>query len=130
MAPEILKGEGEIYDNKCDLWSIGIILYQLYFKDYPYKGTTEVAIYNQIKNLGKKILKRTNNNNLNNLINSLLISDPKERINYEEYFNHPFFKEHLNNNNYIISEIDIAEDNQNERISLHMSNFIRKTKIG
>ena len=96
MAPEILKGEGEIYDNKCDLWSIGIIIYQLYFKDYPYKGITDVAIYNQIKKLGKKILKRTNNNNLNNLIDSLLVIDPKERINYEEYFNHPFFKEYLN----------------------------------
>ena len=54
MAPEILKGEEEIYDNKCDLWSIGIIIYQLYSKDYPYKGITDVAIFNQIKNNGKK----------------------------------------------------------------------------
>jgi serine/threonine protein kinase len=133
MAPEILKGEGEIYDNKCDLWSIGIIIYQLYFKDYPYKGITDVAIYNQIKNLGKKILKRTNNNNLNNLIDSLLIIDPRERINYEEYFNHPFFKEYLNNikinnNNYIISEIEIKEDNKNERIISSYEEFYKENK--
>ena len=57
MAPEILEGE-ENYDNKCDLWSIGIIIYQLYFKEYPYKGKTQVAIYNQIKELGKKLLKK------------------------------------------------------------------------
>ena len=121
MAPEILKGGGEIYDNKCDLWSIGVIIYQLYFKDYPYKGDTEVAIYNQIITLGKKILKRTKNNTFDNLIDSLLISNPAERINYDEYFNHPFFKGNLsqikiNINNYIISEIEIKEDNQNERI--------------
>jgi len=133
MAPEILKGEGEIYDNKCDLWSIGIIIYQLYFKDYPYKGITDVAIYNQIKNNGKRILKRTNNDNLNNLINSLLIIDPRERINYEEYFNHPFFKEHLNNNkinnnNYIISEIEIKEDNQYERIINSYEEFYKENK--
>ena len=132
MAPEILKG-GEIYDNKCDLWSIGIVIYQLYFKDYPYKGVTDVAIYNQIKNLGKKIIKRTKNNNLNNLIDSLLVSDPRERINYEEYFNHPFFKEHLNkikinNNNYIISEIEIEEDNKNERIISSYEEFYKENK--
>ena len=51
-APEIIKGE--IYDNKYDLWNIGIIIYQLYSKDYPYKGITDVAIFNQIKNNGKK----------------------------------------------------------------------------
>jgi serine/threonine protein kinase len=34
MAPEILKNEGvnKEYDEKCDLWSIGVIIYELYFK--------------------------------------------------------------------------------------------------
>ena len=92
MAPEIFEGKGEKdYDYKCDLWSIGIIIYQLFFKDYPYKGNTQLAIYNKIKNEGKTILKKTNNKNLDNLIDSLLIKDPKVRINYEEYFEHPFF---------------------------------------
>jgi surface protein len=110
MAPEILEGE-ENYDNKCDLWSIGIIIYQLYFKEYPYKGKTQVAIYNQIKQLGKKILKKTKNEKLDNLIDSLLIREPEKRINYEDYFNHPFFKE-----NYIESEIEIKFENRNIRI--------------
>ena len=97
MAPEILK-EGKDYDNKCDLWSIGIIMYQLYFNEYPFKGATQVAIYNQIKNKGNKILRKTKNKNLDNLINRLLTIEPKERISYEEYFDHPFFNE--NNNKY------------------------------
>jgi len=109
MAPEILEGKKH-YNNKCDLWSIGIIIYQLYFKEYPYKGT-QVAIHNQIENLGKKILKKTNNEKLDNLIDSLLIKEPEKRINYEEYFNHPFFKE-----NYIESEIEIEEENKDIRI--------------
>ena len=38
MAPEIFEGEGKKnYDYKCDLWSIGIIIYQFFFKDFPYK---------------------------------------------------------------------------------------------
>ena len=90
MAPEIL--EGEEYDNKCDLWSIGIIIYQLYFKDYPYKAKTLVGLFNEIKNNGKKFLRKTNDIKLDNLINSLLTKNPKERINYDQYFNHPFLK--------------------------------------
>ena len=120
MAPEILEGEGKIhYDNKCDLWSIGIIIYQLFFKDYPYKGDTPIAIYNKIKNGGNKFLKSTKNTNLDNLIQSLLIKEPSKRITYEQYFNHPFFKVSLNNNkinnnnNYIISEEDRIKEKNN-----------------
>ena len=117
MAPEILEGEGKVdYDNKCDLWSIGIIIYQLFFKDYPYKGDTPIAIYNKIKNGGNKFLKSTKNTNLDNLIKSLLIKEPSKRITYEQYFDHPFFKVSLNNNiiinNYIKSEKEkIKEEN-------------------
>ena len=55
MAPEILSG-GE-YNYKCDLWSIGIIIYRLIFGNMPYKGETENEILNNINNLGNKILK-------------------------------------------------------------------------
>ena len=116
MAPEIIGGEGvKDYDNKCDLWSIGIIIYQLFFKDYPYKGLTPVAVYNQIKNRGNKWLKSTQNNILDNLIRSLLIKEPSKRINYEQYFNHPFFKPNLYKNKIssnIIYENKIEEKNK------------------
>jgi serine/threonine protein kinase len=59
MAPEILEGK-EKYDNRCDLWSIGVILYQLYFNEFPYKGSTEVALLNNIKSLGQHIFKDKN----------------------------------------------------------------------
>ena len=121
MAPEVL--EGEKYNFKCDLWSLGIIIYILYFKNYPYMGMNELALKNQIKNLGQKILKSSGNNNFDDLVRGLLTSIPEERFNWEQYFNHPFFenkpldKENnqnidlkMNNNNYkdyydIIKEI-------------------------
>ena len=129
MAPEIFEGEGkEDYGNKCDLWSIGIIIYQLYFKEYPYKGDTQVAIYNKIKSLGNKVLKSTNNVNLDDLIKSLLIKEPSKRINYEQYFNHPFFKDKLTDNNFIICEIEIKEDNQKKRIINSLEEYYRKNR--
>ena len=62
MSPEILAGEE--YDNEADLWSLGVIIYQLFFKKYPYDGATEVAIYKKINELGQKILKETGDKNL------------------------------------------------------------------
>ena len=60
MAPEILEmnGEDREYNDKCDLWSIGVIIYQLYFKRPPYNGDTPNAILNLIKKQGQKKLKK------------------------------------------------------------------------
>ena len=89
MAPEILKGEE--YNYKCDLWNIGIIIYKLYFGKFPYFGANENAIINKIKELGNKILKETDNKELDNLIKNLLEKDPSKRLTWDQYFNHSFF---------------------------------------
>ena len=89
MAPEILSGNE--YNIECDLWSLGIIIYALCFKSYPYKGESFIAVHNQIKGLGKKVFKKTNNPKIDDLISKLLISDKKERMTWKEYFKHPFF---------------------------------------
>ena len=93
MAPEIL--EGKIYNNECDLWSLGVITYKLYFKSYPYMGESEIALKNQIKKHGKKILSSSGNKNFDDLVRGLLTSIPDERLTWEQYFNHPFFKNKL-----------------------------------
>ena len=98
-APEILKGEK--YDEKCDLWSLGIIIYVLCFKKYPYNGQNEIAILNQIKKLGQNILKKTDNNDLDDLLSKLLKENPNERITWKEYYNHPFLIKN-NSNEYEI----------------------------
>ena len=90
MAPEVLNKDK--FDYECDLWSLGVIIYMLYFKNYPYLGMNEIALLNQINNLGKKILKSSGNKNFDDLIRGLLTSIPKERLTWEQYFNHPFFE--------------------------------------
>ena len=116
MAPEILKGAGNqsIYDEKCDLWSIGVMLYQLFFREYPFKGLTEFALLNNIKSKKNNVInstKNTGDKELDDLIKRLLIEDPRERIQWEEYFNHPFFKD--KNISEIIIKILVTKKDKN-----------------
>ena len=40
LAPQVLKGE---YDEKCDIWALGVITYQLFSGgDYPFDGDNEM----------------------------------------------------------------------------------------
>ena len=87
VAPEILKGDE--YIEKCDLWSIGCIIYTLHFKEYPIKSENENEILKEIKTLK---LQKSSDNNIDNLIKALLIEDPKKRLSWDDYFNHAFFK--------------------------------------
>ena len=42
MAPEMLKGQP--YDFKCDVWNMGVILYEMITKRLPFPGTTLTEI--------------------------------------------------------------------------------------
>ena len=86
MAPEIL--EGEEYNNKCDLWSLGVNIYQLYTKKPPYNGKYDKVILNQITKLGNTVLDDIEDDTLKDLLSKLLVKDPEKRISWEEYFEH------------------------------------------
>ena len=88
LAPEILKGEK--YNEQSDLWSVGILIYTLYFGEFPYNCRNKKEILEKIKN--KNILKKSNNYHLDDLIRKLLIEKPGDRMSWKEYFNHPFFR--------------------------------------
>ena len=89
IAPEILKNNN--CNEKSDIWSLGVIIYYLLFKKYPYEGNSEFALLRDIdskKNLG---LDKIKNNNLKDLINKMLKIKLEERLSWDEYFNHFFF---------------------------------------
>jgi serine/threonine protein kinase len=88
-APEILKGG--ISDKKSDLWSLGVIIYILFSRIYPYEGYTNEEVLHCITTEGRKKLKHISNNpQFDHLIRVLLTINPEDRINWKEYFEHPF----------------------------------------
>ena len=111
MAPEIMMNMP--YDDKSDLWSVGIMMYQLYYKEIPYDGMTEMEILNKIKE--NTPYKQPEDNNFRDLLNKIFVMNPQNRINWNDYFNHPFFtgKELQTNfpNNYQIFNSYFNNDN-------------------
>ena len=76
---------------KSDLWSLGVIIYECYFYEFPF----EDKIYTNLK------IKKTNDIYLDDLIEKLLKEDVNERINIEDYLNHKFFSINYNKSNII-----------------------------
>jgi len=87
MAPEIMKNKN--YTIKSDLWSVGIILYEMLTGFPPYKVKT---IYNLIKSIDQNKINLpthiTISNECNDLLFKLLVKEPEDRINWEDFFNH------------------------------------------
>ena len=48
MAPEVL--EEKPYGMEADLWSIGVVYYQMIYGKYPYMGMNDYDILKKIKN--------------------------------------------------------------------------------
>ncbi|KAG8073225.1 hypothetical protein GUJ93_ZPchr0006g43246 [Zizania palustris] len=92
MAPEIMLSEK--YDAKADLWSIGVILFQLVTGTLPFNGSNIFKLrQNILESNGIKFPPEIKDDlypDFVDLCRGLLCLDPKERISFEEFFDHKF----------------------------------------
>ena len=96
MAPEMVLDRK--YDAKADLWSVGVIMFECLFGKAPYKSDTVAELLQKIKI--EEPIRIPDIPKLSepceDLLARCLERDPIQRIDYPEFFDHPFFDlEHM-----------------------------------
>ena len=121
-SPEVLLNN---YNEKCDIWSCGIIFYLLLSGNFPFFGKTENEIIEKILNPKFEFDFPIFNNiseEAKDLIKKCLIYDKNKRISAEEALNHPFFS-NLDPNNLYHENIEIKE------VLFSLKNFSKHSKF-
>ena len=79
---DYFKAPESIYEgkhDKCDLWSIGALIYYLCF----FKSLQNPCAF-----------KKPDDKDLKDLIEKLIVVNEEKRMNWDQYFSHPFFKKY------------------------------------
>jgi serine/threonine protein kinase len=104
MAPELLKKMP--YNIKSDLWSCGILLYEMLYDKRPYPNTKESQINNKIEydyNYSDECM---------DLMKFLLMVNVKDRCDWEYFRNHKWFCDKIISNENLDQIILVNEDKQ------------------
>lgn len=80
MAPEVL--EEKPYGFEADIWSIGVVFYQMLYGKYPYMGMNDYDILKKIKNNRPDYSKVNISPHALDFIDKCLCVDPKRRISW------------------------------------------------
>ena len=88
MAPEILKEE--IYTLKADIWSLGVVLFEMLFGFCPYESSSISQLINVIKDTELVIPKDINpiSEECEALIRKMLVKDQFKRIEWVDLFDY------------------------------------------
>eukprot|EP00871_Galdieria_phlegrea_P001862 jgi/Galph1/2677/GphlegSOOS_G1343.1 len=93
MAPELIREEGACFAS--DLWALGVILYQMFTGEVPFKGSSDYLLFQNILKGHVEFPKSFPSASGKDLIEKLLVTDVDLRLGakgYEELKNHPFFR--------------------------------------
>ena len=94
IAPEVLRQK---YNEKCDTWSVGVILYMTLVGVAPFDGRTDEEIIHRIKT-GKYNKKNSrfveHSEEVKDLVYKLLEMNTEKRYSAKEALNHPWFQKY------------------------------------
>lgn len=115
MAPEIMKKNK--YTTKSDLWSVGVILYQMLFGKRPFDAHNILDLLHNIEKNEVHIPRSFNvSDEVIDLLQKLLSKNPENRIEWDDFINHKWFDINLEvNNNQIIKTNNDKNENYEEK---------------
>ena len=86
IAPEVLSGN---YGKECDVWSLGVCLYQMLTGEMPFDGNSQGEVFGKIKK-GKFHIPKRMSEDAKDLVQKMITVDPKARISAQDILKHPW----------------------------------------
>jgi calcium-dependent protein kinase len=124
-SPEIIDN---LYDEKCDEWACGVLMYLLICGNFPFDGNNEKEIFEKIKKCEYDFSSdhfRKVSKNCINLIKKLLEPKLSRRIKAIDALKHPFFTESFNPDKALTLNKDESVIRQLSDITVPHSQFHR-----
>ena len=121
-SPEVLLNN---YNEKCDIWACGVIMYVLLSKEFPFYGETQDEITEKILNGKCEFSNKFKfvSEEAKDLIRNCLKYDKKSRFSAKECLKHKFFSEEIDYHN-------IYQDNINSKEVLNnLKNVSKNSKF-
>ena len=91
-SPEMVKRS--YYDEKTDIWSVGVVLYAMIYNTFPFQSDNIQQLYRQIL-FQDPFFPYDCDKDAKDLILKLLDKDPSTRIELKDCFSHSFLKKYL-----------------------------------
>ena len=90
MAPEVVQEQP--YTHTADLWSLGVILYELATGSPPFSAANLLTL---VEHISKDPVRYPEviQGDFKNLLKGLLNKDPNQRLGWPDLLNHPFIRE-------------------------------------
>uniref|UniRef100_A0A7S4L4E5 Protein kinase domain-containing protein n=2 Tax=Paramoeba aestuarina TaxID=180227 RepID=A0A7S4L4E5_9EUKA len=122
LAPELWNREG--YTTQSDLWSVGVILYEVIFGHYLYFAKSIPALVQLVKTKDVEFppdLIDSVSPECLDLIRGLLRKDPEERLSWDKYLGHPWLD--LETRKMVDSFEDLESNSEDEEPLIEHSNI-------
>ena len=107
-SPEVINN---LYDEKSDEWSCGVLMYILLCHDLPFKGDTEEEIFKNVKKYNVDFNRNEFNNiskECKDLMKRLLDPDKDRRVTAADALKHPFFANNLDPKRILTRNKDLS----------------------
>lgn len=92
LPPEMVK-KGQSHDYRVDIWSLGVLCYELSVGNAPFESEDTRQTHQKISS-GSYVLPNWLSPSIKDLLRKLLTVDPSKRISLQDVLEHPWIEGH------------------------------------